>query len=239
MDPDPYRAYQPWVIYRCVVGSRAQGLDQPGSDTDRRGIYLPPADLHWSLAGVPEQLESDADQACYWELAKFLHLALKANPNILECLFTPLVEYADPLAAELLARRAAFLSRRVHGTYDGYARSQFAKLEDDLRLVGTPGRPAAPDGLPLPARKHAMHMIRLLIQGVAILETGTLPVRVEAARDRLLAIRAGTMPFGEIDAWRRELHAAFDRALATTALPAEPDTRAADAFLIRARRSRL
>jgi len=31
------------VIYRCVVGAREHGLDGPGSDTDRRGIYLPPA----------------------------------------------------------------------------------------------------------------------------------------------------------------------------------------------------
>jgi hypothetical protein len=46
------------VIYRCIVGSRAYGLDDEGSDTDRRGIYLPPADLHWSLFGVPEQLEN-------------------------------------------------------------------------------------------------------------------------------------------------------------------------------------
>ena len=37
------------VIYRCIVGSRAYGLNHADSDTDRRGIYLPPADLHWSL----------------------------------------------------------------------------------------------------------------------------------------------------------------------------------------------
>ena len=46
------------VIYRCVIGSRAYGLDHEGSDTDRRGIYLPPAHAHWSLYGVPEQLEN-------------------------------------------------------------------------------------------------------------------------------------------------------------------------------------
>jgi uncharacterized protein len=28
----------PYVIYRCVVGSRAYGLEGPGSDTDRRGF---------------------------------------------------------------------------------------------------------------------------------------------------------------------------------------------------------
>src|SRR5690606_28318483 len=46
------------VVLRVVVGSRAYGLDEPGSDTDLRGVYLPPAELHWSLAGVPEQLEN-------------------------------------------------------------------------------------------------------------------------------------------------------------------------------------
>ena len=72
------------IILRCVIGSRAYGLDEAGSDTDRRGIYLPPADRHWSLAGVPEQLEDDDAQECYWELQKFLTLALKrAFPNSL------------------------------------------------------------------------------------------------------------------------------------------------------------
>ena len=51
---DEYNLYD-YVIYRCVVGSRAYGLDNENSDTDRRGIYLPPADLHWSLYGIPEQ----------------------------------------------------------------------------------------------------------------------------------------------------------------------------------------
>lgn len=82
------------VILRVVIGSRAYGLDEPGSDTDRRGIYLAPADRLWSLFGVPEQVENDATQECYWELQKFLVMALKANPNVLECLWSPLVEHA-------------------------------------------------------------------------------------------------------------------------------------------------
>ena len=52
------------IIYSCVVGSRAYGLDSEGSDTDRRGIYLPPAELHWSLYGVPEQLENKGAEEC-------------------------------------------------------------------------------------------------------------------------------------------------------------------------------
>src|SRR5207302_1980151 len=79
--------------------------------------------------GVPEQLEAPERQECYWELAKFLTLALKANPNVLECLYTPLVEHADPIARELLGLRGAFLSKLVYQTYNGYALSQFRKLE--------------------------------------------------------------------------------------------------------------
>src|SRR5882724_7597336 len=64
-------ALYPFVIYRCVVGSTAYGLAQEGSDVDRRGFYLPPADLHWSLAGLPEQLETDREEV-YWEIEKFI-----------------------------------------------------------------------------------------------------------------------------------------------------------------------
>ncbi len=214
-----------YVIYRCVVGSRAYGLDEPGSDVDRRGIYLPPAERHWSLWGVPEQLEDDATQETYWELQKFLTLALKANPNVLECLYTPLVEEATPLAEELLAMRAAFLSRLVYQTYNGYVLSQFRKLEQDLRTRGEI------------RWKHAMHLIRLLLSGKTILEEGAVPVRVEEHRERLLAVRRGGMAWEEIDAWRLRLHEEFDAAYARTRLPERPDYVAANAFLLRARRS--
>ena len=48
------------VIFRCVIGSRAYGLNDEESDVDRRGIYLPRADQHWSLYGVPEQIDNEA-----------------------------------------------------------------------------------------------------------------------------------------------------------------------------------
>lgn len=213
------------VIYRCVVGSRAYGLDHDESDTDRRGVYLPPADAHWSLFGVPEQIEHDETQECYWELEKFLTLALKANPNILECLYSPLIELETPLGAELRGMREHFLSRLIYQTYNGYVLSQFRKLEQDLRVRGAV------------RWKHAMHLIRLLLAGIVALREGHVPVRVEERRDELLAIRRGERSWSEVDAWRLELHRAFDVALADTRLPDRPDYAAANAFLIRARRS--
>jgi predicted nucleotidyltransferase len=215
------------VIYRCIIGSQAYGLADTESDVDRRGIYLPTADLHWSLYGVPEQLENDETQEGYWELQKFLVMALKANPNVLECLFTQLVETATPLALELLAIRSVFLSRLVYQTYNGYVMSQFKKMQSDIRNKGHV------------KWKHVMHLIRLLLSGIGVLRDGFVPVRVEAYRERLLAIRRGEVPWQEVESWRIELHRRFNEAFETNGLPERPDYDRANAFLIAARRRAL
>jgi hypothetical protein len=212
------------IIYRCVLGSRAYGLDNDESDTDRRGIYLAPADLEWSLFGAPEQFEDNATQSCYWELQKFLIMALKANPNILECLYSPMVEKVTALGQELLALRQQFLSQMIFQTFNGYAMSQFKKIEQDIRNHGEV------------RWKHAMHLLRLLLTGAATLRLARLPVRVEAHREQLLAVKRGEMAWPEVDAWRKELHRDFERALAETPLPERPNYEKANEFLIKARR---
>jgi hypothetical protein len=211
------------VIYRCVVGSRAYGLDTDESDTDRRGVYLAPAELQWSLFGAPEQFEDNATQSCFWELQKFLIMALKANPNILECLYSPMIEKVAPLGEELLALRQGFLSQMIFQTFNGYAMSQFKKMEQDLRTRGEV------------RCKHSMHLLRLLLTGAATLREGRVPVQVEAHRDRLLAVKRGELSWAEVDAWRKELHHDFERALAETKLPERPDYEAVNRFLIKAR----
>jgi len=218
--PDLYER----VIYRCVIGSQAYGLADAGSDVDRRGIYLPTAAQHWSLYGVPEQLENEGTQEAYWELQKFIVLALKANPNIIECLYSPQVEKATPLALELLAMKSIFLSRVVYQTFNGYVLSQFKKMQADLRNQGKV------------KWKHVMHLIRLLISGIHVLKHGSVPVRVEEHRDQLLAIKRGELPWEETERWRLSLHADFDRAFAETRLPERPDYEKANAFLVKARR---
>ena len=212
------------VIYQCVIGSQAYGLASEGSDIDRRGIYLPTAQQHWSLSPLPEQLECDQTQEAYWELQKFLVLALKANPNVLECLYSPLVEKQSPLAQQLLGMREIFISQLVYQTYNGYVSSQFKKMQADIRNQGSV------------KWKHVMHLIRLLMSGIHVLKHGTVQVEVGSHRDLLLAIKRGEMPWGESEKLRRNLHKEFDLAFQQTSLPERPDYQRADAFLIRARR---
>jgi predicted nucleotidyltransferase len=219
-----FARYSGSVILRCVVGSRAHGLDGPASDTDRRGIYLAPVDRLLSLDGAPEQIENDPTQECYWELAKFLRLALRANPQVLESLWTPLVETCTPVARELLDMRSVFMTREIGATFGAYAESQLRKTEHDLRTKGAI------------KWKHAMHIIRLLLLGAEALRSGELRVHVGGHRERLVAIKEGRLAWPEVDAWRRELVRAFESAFETTTLPAEPDRERVDAWLIRVRR---
>lgn len=213
------------VIFQCIIGSQAYGLADDDSDVDRRGFFLPPANQHWSLSGVPEQLECHETQEAYWEIQKFLVLALKANPNVLEALYSPLVEKATHLAEELIAMREIFLSRLIYQTFNGYVMSQFKKMQADIRNQGKV------------KWKHVMHLIRLLISGTEALKKGVVPVAVTDHRDELLKIKRGEVPWEETEKWRLSLHKEFEDAFENTSLPERPDYEKANAFLIKARRA--
>ncbi|KOU26909.1 DNA polymerase beta superfamily protein [Streptomyces sp. WM6368] len=213
------------TVYRCVMGSRAFGLATEASDTDLRGVYLAPTPLFWRFEKPPTHVEGPRDEEFSWELERFCELALRANPNILECLHSPLVEEVTPVGEELLALRGAFLSRRAHTSFSRYAASQHGKLLADVRVHGAP------------RWKHAMHLLRLLLSCRDLLRTGRLTIDAGPHRDRLLAVRRGELTWEEVDAWMTRLGDETDTALATTVLPAEPDHARVQDFLVRTRRA--
>ncbi|MFF8270001.1 DNA polymerase beta superfamily protein [Streptomyces sp. NPDC016562] len=213
------------TVYQCVMGSRAFGLATEASDTDRRGVYLAPTPLFWRLDKPPTHVEGPRDEEFSWELERFCELALRANPNILECLHSPLVERVTPVGEELLSLRGAFLSRRAHTSFSRYAASQRGKLLADVRVHGAP------------RWKHAMHLLRLLLSCRDLLRTGRLTVEAAPYRDRLLAVRRGELTWEEADAWMARLQEETEAALATTSLPPEPDRARVEDFLVRVRRA--
>jgi predicted nucleotidyltransferase len=237
-------AFEPWLIYRVRMGSKAFGLSDETSDTDERGIYLPPADWHWSLQPLPEQIEfkrtadgrtldhnsaEEADDFCWWEIEKFLRLALKANPNVLEALYVPEqhVLFCNELGKKLRELRPAFLSKYLFQTYSGYVLSQFKKMKNAVD-AGKEFR-----------HKHAMHLIRLLYSGIEALKGRGIMVDVGAYRADLLAIKAGGSSFSEIYRRALDLNRVFTEEFEKTTLPDRPDVAAVDRFLIEARRSRV
>jgi uncharacterized protein len=109
------------TVLSVVVGSRAYGLATEASDVDRRGVYVAPTPLFWRFTKPPTHVEGPDAERFSWELERFLGLALEANPTVLECLWSPLVEEVTDRGEELLALREAFLSRRAHRTFLRYA----------------------------------------------------------------------------------------------------------------------
>ncbi|MFG2787504.1 DNA polymerase beta superfamily protein [Streptomyces sp. NPDC048419] len=213
------------TIYACVMGSRAFGLATEGSDTDRRGVFLAPTPLFWRFEKPPTHVEGPAEEQFSWELERFCELALRANPNILECLHSPFVEHIDDTGRELLALREAFLSRRTHETFARYALGQRRKLEAHIRVHGAP------------RWKHAMHLLRLLISSRDLLRTGVLTIDVGDRRDALLAVKRGEVPWPEVESRMNRLAGEADEAARRSPLPEEPDRRRVEAFLVRVRRS--
>lgn len=185
--PDPEALVRDHTVYSCVMGSRAFGLATEGSDTDRRGVFLAPTALFWRFEKPPTHVDGPAPEQFSWELERFCELALRANPNVLECLHSPLVEHIDDVGRELLSLRGAFLSRLAHQTFVRYASGQRKKLEADVRQYGAP------------RWKHAMHLLRLLGTGRDLLRTGELTIEVGAARDDLLAVKRGEVPWVEVE----------------------------------------
>ncbi|RFU41372.1 nucleotidyltransferase [Actinomadura logoneensis] len=211
------------TVLSVVVGSRAYGLDTAASDTDRRGVFVAPTELYWHFDKPPTHVTGPGEEQFSWEFERFCELALAANPTVLECLWSPLVEHVTPIGAELLDVRTAFVSKRAHRSFLGYAESQFRKMEN--HQARNP--------------KHVMHMLRLLISGLHLLEHGEPLVRMDDHRDRLLAVRAGEVPLDEVGAWRASLTARMADALARTSLPDEPDRPRVDALLHSVRRRTL
>ncbi|WP_320776585.1 DNA polymerase beta superfamily protein [Streptomyces sp. CRN 30] len=212
------------TVYACVTGSRAFGLATDGSDTDRRGVFLAPTELFWRFEKPPTHVEGPGEERFSWELERFCALALRANPNVLECLYSPLVEHADATGRELLALRGAFLSRRVHETFTRYAAGQRRKLESDVRTHGAP------------RWKHAMHLLRLLASARDLLRTGVLTVDVGDAREELLAVKRGEVSWSGTERRMARLAEECDAAVDRSPLPAAPDRRRVEDFLVRVRR---
>ncbi|GGP31991.1 nucleotidyltransferase [Streptomyces capoamus] len=213
------------TIYACVMGSRAFGLATDASDTDRRGVFLAPTPLFWRFDKPPTHVDGPGEERFSWELERFCELALRGNPNILECLHSPLVEHLDDTGRELLSLRGAFLSRQAHDTFARYALGQRRKLDADIRTTGAP------------RWKHAMHLLRLLMSARDLLRTGELRIDVGACREPLLAVKRGEVPWARVEAWMVRLAAEGEEALRGSPLPAEPDHARVAGFLYRVRRA--
>ena len=115
-----------WLIFECVTGSKAYGLDTATSDTDIRGVFFVPQSIFYSLEH-PEQVSNETNDIVYYELRRFVELLSKNNPNIIEMLAVPepCVLTRHPVMNKL--RPELFLSKLCEKTFANYAFTQIKK----------------------------------------------------------------------------------------------------------------
>lgn len=125
------------IIFECISGSRAYGLDTPTSDTDIKGVFILPKAQFYSLDYIG-QINNETNDIVYYELRKFIELCLKNNPNILEMLYAPAdtVLYKHKLFDEI--KSDLFLSKLCEKTFANYAFSQIKKARGLNKKIVNP-----------------------------------------------------------------------------------------------------
>ncbi|MEW9550887.1 nucleotidyltransferase domain-containing protein [Nonomuraea sp. NPDC050783] len=147
------------LILSVVMGSRAYGLDTGASDTDRRGVFAAPTAAFWRLDKPPTHRDGPLPEQFSWEVERFCRLALEADPTVLECLWSPLVEVATPAGLRLRELRGT-ASRWSRWAAPGAAaggQEGRAAVAGGGRLAGRPGGGA---GRRRARRAAGLHLMR-------------------------------------------------------------------------------
>ena len=155
-----------WLV---LAGSHAYGTATDTSDIDVRGWCIPPKECrsgflnHFEQADSPSQIDrfrepiasflnaslpqkaldlraGEAIDGCIFDIRKFVKLAVEANPNILDVLFSPPETHivSTDVGRRLYGHRRLFLSRRCLHTFSGYAHAQIARIERHRRWLLNP-----------------------------------------------------------------------------------------------------
>jgi hypothetical protein len=221
--PAPWHDRPDGIVLEGVVGSRAHGLAGEGSDADRRGVFLAPSAEFFGLDDVQETADNPYTDEVLHELGRFVRLALKANPTIIELLWLEQYETCTQVGLELVGLRTAMLgAARVRSSY-------LHSAADLLKVLHRGGERTA---------KTARHMARLLVTGYGLWYSGQLQVSLadpDYVQDFGERVAAGDV--GIADEMVIHYEELFDST--PTQLPKEPDRERVDAWLKETRRQAL
>ena len=230
------------VIHLFAGGSEAHGAkgDTPG-DTDILGVYIQPIeymagiqrvdlggrafdpDVHvWKSSGDERRNAPGDTDLCLYSLRKWAGMAATGNTTALEFLFVPNLLAPSLWDRHVVPVTAAFLSAHAAHHFREFCNAQVERLTG--RGLGRHGRrPAVVEEHGFDT-KLAMHALRVLGEGVELMEAGriTLP-RPEPERSYLSAVRRGLVPRDDVLADCGRRLEALEAARLGTSLPPEPD----------------
>lgn len=199
------------TLIKVLVGSRAHGLHNEESDYDYRGVYIAPTSEVLSLGRSiknTQWIEGKQDDTS-WEVGKFLHLATKCNPTVLEVFKAPIIAHGDrepreaPLSSELRNLfKYVWNPTDVRNAFVGYGLNQRKKF-----LNKNDNRP----------NKYATAYLRTLYEAHELLSTGDFQVSMVGTPvfEQLKRFKAGDYEVGEVIQtcieWEEKVDKAYEK----------------------------
>jgi len=188
-----------------VGGSELHGAKVKNTDDlDIYGIYLEPPELVlgldkqdfyvWSTVGDERRNGPDDIDVCLYSLRKWAGLAAKGNPTALHFLFSQNYAPQPEPWEEILKHRNVFLSRQASTQFGGFAEAQLRRLQGiGAGMKGQRHELIGAHGYDI---KAAMHVIRLLNEGIELMRSGTITLP-RPEKELLITIRTGN--YGSLD----------------------------------------
>jgi len=218
---EKFQPQENWIrenlLYECIVGSQAYGLNTPQSDIDIVALVMPKEEHIYpqkygfvlgfdnipnfeskELKGEKNRIltpDGKTDVEGEWNsLVRFFALAgLKGSPNLIECLFVRrhLVTFGTDIAWMLRDNAEKFLSLRTVMAFKGYAFAQIHRMRNDIKRGKTenPKRQYMLEQFGMDV-KQASQILRLLDQINQVLDTGTIDLMNN--KEEAKSMREGT-----------------------------------------------
>jgi len=208
------------IILKGIVGSHAYGLNTPESDVDVHGIFVYPTSKVLSLHKGDQTFTTTDPDTAFHEVEKFVRLASKCNPTVLELLYLNDYQVLTEEGKMLVDNREYFLSKKIYHTYGGYALAQAKKLyKKGMNFTRY--------------AKHARHCFRLLLQGKQLLSEGDLTIKVSKEVREYLLNLGEVFPESLLELFDKE-YKQFDKI--ESSLPDSPNWDKINKILLQIRR---
>lgn len=220
------------LVHLFIGGSQLHGAKVGATDDlDIYGVYIetPEAALGldarehfvWSTATDERRNGPDDVDVTLYSLRRWADLAAKGNATALHFLFADATAVSAPVWAFVQDHASAFLSRRSAAQFLGFADNQ------KQRITGEKGRGAKGQRPEYIGKfgydtKAAMHCLRLYLECIELMETGTITLP-RPERDYLIAVRTGEWPLEKFLSEAKTLHEKAALAAERSTLPEAVD----------------
>lgn len=152
---------QPYpLLFATVSGSHLYGFPSYDSDCDLRGAHILPIEKVVGLYTERETVEmmetvgdTDVDLVTH-DIKKYFQMLLGRSGNVLEHIYSPLVQHTTPYFDELREIAKGCVTKNHGHAYRGYAESVWKSVEKAPKL------------------KPLLYVFRVLLTGLNLMESG-------------------------------------------------------------------